>query len=140
MRTEYSHFWLLDSDTVPPRRTLRMLLDADVPAIGAGVNVMKRDLDGITKPVRMFMRRNGKVDDFYEAQGSGVEKVDRMGFGCVLFERAVFGMMDFPWFEERNWGKFRGTDFLMCERLEENGIPIHAHFDIQCGHRKEVVY
>lgn len=138
MQTEYSHFWLIDADTTPPRSALQRMLDADVPVIGAGVNVMKLDSDGITKPVRMFMRQNGS--GYYEAHGSGVEQVDRIGFGCVLFEREVFGMMDFPWFEERNWGEVRGTDFLMCERLEENAIPIFAHFDIQCGHRKEIVY
>ncbi len=138
MQTNYSHFWLLDADTSPPRSALQKLLDADVQVIGASYNVMKLDTDELMKPVRMLMRRRG--NDFYEAEGSGIEPVDRMGFGSVLFKREVFEIIKFPWFEERPWGDSRGTDFNVCEKLEAAGIPMHGHFDILCGHRKEVVY
>lgn len=138
MQSERSHFWLIDADTEPPQDALDQLLAVQQPVVAAVVHVMKLDLDGVTKPVRMLMRQNGS--DYYEAVDRGAQPVDRAGFGCVLFERDVFNKISFPWFEEKSWGESRGTDFNVCEKLEEAGIPIYGQFDVVCGHRKEVVY
>lgn len=137
LESEREYFWIVDADTEPPRDALERMLDAEVAVIAAVVKTWKRDLDGITKPVQMLMRQNG--DGYYEAQDYGVKLVDRAGFGCVLFHRSVFENIEFPWFEERPWGEVRGTDFILCEKLEEAGIPIYGHFDIVCAHRKETV-
>ena len=135
MESDCTHFWMLDADTIPPSDALDMLLDADCDIVAAVVRTMKLDLDGIVKPVAMLMR--GHEGQYYEASGSGVQSVDRIGFGCVLFKRRVFEMIKFPWFEEKPWGEVRGTDFIFCEKLEELGVPIHGHFDVICQHRKE---
>ena len=138
MESERTHFWLIDADTVPPQDALDMMLEADMPVVAAIVHVMKEDMDGVTKPVQMLMRGNGA--GYYEAQDYGVKLVDRAGFGCVLFQRQVFNRIPFPWFEEKPWGESRGTDFIFCEKLEKEDIPIYGQFDVVCGHRKEIVF
>ncbi len=139
MKTERTHFWLIDADTEPPQSALEDLLEPAQPVVAAVVRVMKLDDDGITKPVQMLMRENGD-GKYYEAIDTGVKVVDRAGFGCVLFERDVFNKIPFPWFEEKPWGESRGTDFNVCEKLERVGIPLYGQFDVVCGHRKEIVY
>lgn len=141
MKTERSHFWLIDADTEPPIDALERMLEIQQPVVCAVVHVMKRDLDGIQKPVRMLMKAGVGTNGvgFYESDGDGAESVDRAGFGCVLFERDVFNQIPFPWFEEKPWGESRGTDFNVCEKLEKAGIPIYGHYDVICGHRKETV-
>lgn len=135
MESDCTHFWMVDADTIPPPDALNLLLEAECDIVAADVKTMKLDIDGIEKPVRMLMR--GSNDKYYEAHGTGVERVDRIGFGCVLFRRRIFEMVEFPWFEERSWGEIRGTDFTFCKKLEELDIPIYGHFDVICKHRKE---
>ena len=136
LRSDSKWFWLIDADTCPPLDALDKMLAADKMVVAAGVRVEKEDVDGIRKKVPMLMRAD-EDGMFYSAQGAGVEKIDRAGFGCVLFKREVFEILELPWFEERPWGPIRGTDFILCEKLERAGIPLYAHFEIACLHRKE---
>jgi hypothetical protein len=98
---------------------------------------MKRDVDGLVKPVGMVVRKdeNGELK---AALGDGVQRVDRCGSSCILIERWVFEKVEFPWYEDRAWGESRGQDFVFCEKLEEAEIPLFAHFGVVCSHRKEV--
>ena len=134
-----SHLWFIDADTVPPAETLELFLRANVVAISGVVHQMKVDDDGIQKPVPMVMQRNGN-GDLKAAYGEGVELIDACGSGCVLYERQVFERLEFPWYEERPWGDVRGSDFILCEKLADVGIPLHAHFDVVCRHRKEMEF
>jgi len=131
LKTQATHFFLVDADVAPPEDTLEKLLKADVDVIAARVNVMKLDGDGTIKPIHILCRRN-KENDLKVYFGQGVERVDRAGFACVLFKRSVFEQIACPWFESKDWGAVRGTDFGFCEKLEKVGIPVHGHFDTNC--------
>lgn len=137
MESDANHFWLIDADISPPKYALGALLSAEKDVVATAVKVMKIDDGGNKMPVNMLMRgNNGK---YYEAHGNGLERIDRAGFGCILFHRRVFEIIPFPWFELKPWGEFRGTDFIFCEKLERAGIPLYARFDVACGNRAEVV-
>jgi len=137
MESDADYFWLIDADISPPQHALGALLSAGQDVVAASVKVRKIDVDGNEKAVNMLMRgNNGK---YYEAYGTGVEQIDRAGFGCVLFHRHVFEAIPFPWFELKPWGEFRGTDFILCEKMEHMGIALYGHFDVVCGNRAEVV-
>lgn len=131
LQTEADHMWLIDADTAPPAHALIELLEAKAPVIAASVNQIKRDVNGELKPARLLMSR-GEDGQIYSVEGNGVQKIDRAGFACVLFSRWVLEKIGCPWFEERPWGKVRGTDFVFCEKMEQLGIPLYGHFDIQC--------
>ncbi len=128
--------WFIDADTTPPKDALPLFLDNPVPAISGVVKTLKLDDDGATKSVGMVLRRNH--EGYKAAYGEGMERIDAAGFGCMFIQRKVFDMIPLPWFEERPWGNVRGSDFLFCEKLEEKKVPLYAHFDVKCKHRKEV--
>jgi hypothetical protein len=58
--------------------------------------------------------------------------------GCVMYRREVFEALEAPWYEERVWPVACGSDLILGEKMAEAGIPLHAHFGVQCLHRKEV--
>ncbi len=135
LKSERDFLWFIDADTVPPANALSLLLRRPVEAITGVVKTVKFE-NGSPKSVGMVLRRNGQ--GYKAAYGKGVEKIDAAGFGCMFIHRKVFDMIPFPWFEERPWGDVRGSDFLFCEKLGEKNIPLYAHFDVRCKHRKEV--
>lgn len=137
MLSDATHLWFVDADTLPPVAAPDKLLVTRVPAISGVVRQMKLDEDGIVKPVGMVMRRD-KNRDLKEATGHGVEQIDACGSGCILFERAVFETIPFPWYEERPWGAVRGSDLILGEKMAAADIPLYAHFGVDCVHRKEI--
>ncbi len=137
LQTDCDFFWLLDADIAPAPGILEALLKADKDIIAAPVRVLKVDTDEKLKPVPMLMMR-GDDHEFYSVNGSGVERIDRAGFACILFKRWIFETaISCPWFEERPWGKYRGTDFIFCEKLDKLEIPLYGHFDLDCKQKVE---
>lgn len=134
-----SHIWFVDADTVPPRDALDKLLSADLDAVSGIVNQVKRDADGIDKAVGVVVRRN-ENGELKAAVGTQLERITACGSGCIMLKREVFEKLEFPWYQERAWGAVRGSDFILGEKLEAIGIPLHAHFDVMCTHRKEVEF
>lgn len=135
LKSERDFLWFIDADTIPPENALSLLLSRPVKAITGVVKTVKFE-DGIAKDVGMILRKNH--EGYKSVYGKGVEKIDAAGFGCMFIERKVFDVVPFPWFEDKPWGNIRGSDFLFCEKLVQKGIPLHAHFDVRCKHRKEV--
>ncbi len=131
LETDATHFFIVDADIAPAPGVLEHLLSAEVAVIAAKVNQLKLDDDGIMKPCPMLMRRD-EEGNFKAAYGKGIGQIDRAGFACVLFTRAVFEKIKCPWFEQRPWGLSRGTDFNFCEKMEETNIPLFGHFDMEC--------
>jgi len=131
LESKADYFFLVDADVAPAPRTLETLLSAGEDVVAAKVHQLKLDDDGIVKPCPMFMRYD-KDRNFRAAYGEGVGKIDRAGFACILFKRHVFEVIKRPWFDLRPWGASRGTDFIFCEKMEKAGIPLHAHFEVEC--------
>jgi hypothetical protein len=134
METDAKYLWFIDSDTTPPPEALKLLLDADKPAVSGVVNSIIK-VNGENKALGMVLKR-GEDGQYYPAIGTqGVHKIDASGFACILLKREVFEQVEFPWFEEKSWGESRGEDFIFCEKMAEKGIPLYAHFEVQCKHR-----
>lgn len=136
LESDHDALWFIDSDTIPTRAALEMLLQADKTAISGVARAAKVDSDGLTKAVAMVMRST--PDGYKEATGKGVERIDAAGFGCMLLRREVFEKIEFPWFEEKVWGSSRGEDISFCEKIRDAGIELWAHFDVDCRTLKEV--
>lgn len=137
----WSHLWFVDADTVPPPTALGLLLEATVPAISGCVPTLKRGDDG--RLVREFIVAKFAPDGELRCyQGRGVERIDRAGSACMLLERAVYLKLARPWYEDRiaasSGRQPTGQDFVFCERLAEAAVPLYAHFDVRCRHRKDV--
>ena len=65
---------------------------------------------------------------------AGLNKVDDIGFGCVLTKVSVFSKIPDPWFE---WTKESGEDIDFCRKARSHGIDIWYDSCVTCGHQGE---
>ena len=73
----------------------------------------------------------------------GLQKVDAVGTGCVLFARRVF---EHPEFRKGAFTRKlnedgtvdKGNDLSFSERARDCGIEFYAHYDYPCGHVNEI--
>ena len=137
LKTDATHLFMLDDDIVPPRNALEKLLSDDKDIVSGMIPVYTKDRDGHPKPPELLAIRDGEP-----VHGSGLEKVDYTGAGCLLTRREVFEAIDKPWF------KFEFTpdhslmtvseDIYFLNSARACGFEVWADFDVQCGHVKTV--
>ncbi len=137
LKTDYTHFWFLNADTIPPVDALKLLLEADKDIVCGITPTLKLDLDGEVKSVPMVCRRVGDLN-FKPVLGEGLVPIDACGTACTMIKRELFEAVEAPWYEDRNWHGEMPGDFRFCCKAKEAGFEIFAHFDVRCIHRKEV--
>jgi hypothetical protein len=131
-------------------------IDSDNPPMDNPLDLIKYDLDiiGLPTPVWHFIKEKKGERPWYEnaykyipekdaytewPDKEGLQKVDAVGTGCVLYARRVFEnpeMRKAPF--QRIWNKDgtveRGNDIAFCERATKHGLKIFAHYDYRCMH------
>jgi len=131
--TQYSHLFMLDSDIVFPPFTVEKLLAHQLPVVG-GYYLNKSQTRENTPVVYRWEKDNektGKVDWMHiHEPGTGLEKVDGIGMGCVMMRRdAAEALGKSPY--DMNTG---GEDLRVCRKLMQLGIPLHVDWSINCAH------
>ena len=139
-------FWLnIDSDN-PPEKNPLDLVELDKDVIGVPTPIIHFDGKGNGDPPVWWSACDYQPEsDAYKPHFpmEGLQRVDMVGTGCVLFARRVF---EHP---EMQTGCFtrklnedgtvnKGNDMSFCERALENGFEIFAHYDFFCGHFSEI--
>jgi len=144
LATDDTHLLFLDDDVIPPVDALEMLLEANVDVIsGLYPSEWFDNDDGkIRKRNNVFseIREDGEL---IEAKGRGVGEIMSCGGGCLLIKRHVVeDRVPAPWFKFHYNEKGLmdvGEDVDFGKKLKATGVPLHAHFDVQCSHVKQVI-
>lgn len=139
-------FWLtIDADN-PPMNNPLDLIDYDLDIVGLPTPVVHFNREKLgERPVYYNAYKYVKDKDAYTEWPSkrGLQMVDAVGTGCVLFSKRVFQN------ENMKKGAFvrklnpdgtveKGNDISFSERAKENGFEIYAHFGYPCRHYNEV--
>lgn len=134
-------FWLtMDADNPPSQNPLDLVnLDKDI--IGLPTPIWHYEGKAGERPIYWnAYDYDPSVGAYREHQNrEGLQRVDAVGTGCVLFARRVF---EDP---EMRKGAFtrklnadgtvdKGNDISFCERAKERGFEIYAHFGYPCDH------
>jgi hypothetical protein len=138
LETEFQYLWFIDHDTCPPIHALDFLRNAERSVISGIVRTRKYDWDGSEKKVGVVARKTER--GYKPCGGSGIEKIDVCGAACLMIHRSVFEKIEPPWFVDPPWpkpGEVRSHDFFFCEKLQEAGVDLYAHFSVVCKHKKE---
>jgi hypothetical protein len=131
-------------------------IDSDNPPMNNPLDLVKFNLDivGLPTPVWHFTGEKKGERPIYENAyryvpekdayvewdvKEGLQRVDAVGTGCVLYARRVFEhpeMRKAPFqriFNEDGTVE-RGNDIAFCERAKREGFQIFAHYDYRCRH------
>jgi len=139
-------FWLtMDADN-PPLNNPLDLIELDKDILGLPTPIVHFDKDHLgDAPVYWNAYDYVKESDAYRPHVpfEGLQKVDAVGTGCVLFAKRVFehGELRKGAFTRKlNWDGTvnKGNDISFCERARECGFEIFAHYDYPCGHVNEI--
>lgn len=133
---EFTHLFLLDSDTEPPLDCIDKLLALDVPIASGCYPVLmqaglrwalaNKDNDGRYRLLEWLQ------DEPFE--------VDAGGAGCLLVARDVFDKVKWPWFQWVNNedGSQVSEDIYFFRKCNENGLRITVEPTVICNHHKEI--
>ncbi len=137
LKSDRTHLWFLNADTIPPVDALKLLDDADKDIIcGVTPTIVEYTSEGPLSAL-MVCRRN-EDGELKTITGRGITWIDCCGTACTMIKREVVEKMACPWFEDKNWHGQTAGDFGFCDKAKELGFEIWAHFDVRCTHRKEV--
>ena len=134
LKTEYTHLFLLDSDCVPPDRTVEKLLALDLPIVTAP---HLTEVKGEIGPM-IVDRAPGGYRQHLPIEG--LQKVDACGGSGLLIIREVFEKLGPPWFRfvmDDQGLLCQGEDFYFCERAYQAGYEVWADCDLIQTHIKE---
>lgn len=134
---------MVDSDTILPPDTLRLMLEEPVDVLAACYphRPASNVFDG-----RVNTTKLGESDytDFYTVADldrlveSGVtrERIHGCGFGATMLSTDVIRRLGWPWFKWTDYpdGNCLSEDLSFCEKCKDNGIPVHLDPRIRCGH------
>jgi hypothetical protein len=121
-----THTLWIDSDMKFPNDMLLRLNRHHKPIVG--INAMSR-----RAPFRCTAQVSEGEPLVTTKDSTGLEKVHRMGFGCMWIATDVFKEMDVPYFdfqyipEKECW---RGEDFGFFERARERGHSFYVDHDL----------
>jgi len=145
MEGDYTHWLNIDSDNPPINNPLDLVeLDKDIIGLPTPVVHFDRDKLG-EQPVYWNAYDYVPEKDAYKPHElkEGLQKVDAVGTGCVLYSRRVFEnqqMRQAPFLRKTlpDGRVDKGNDISFCERAREQGFEIYAHYDYPCMHFNEV--
>lgn len=144
LKSDCTHLWFVDDDTIPPDDALTRLLAMDCD-IATGVTPILRK-DGTISNVfpttdateQMTMEDVAKID--------GTLNISGVGGSCILIARRVFEDPDNEfvkppyyaalWFQD---GNFVEEDIYFCNKASEDGYLIRLDPKVVCKHVKEVL-
>jgi hypothetical protein len=128
----------IDDDIVPPVDVIERLAGHDKDVISARCYIMKQK-DGVYFPCPTSLKYNDEKK-FIMHYGSGLERINATGGGCIMIKRKVFESMDrsYEYNYYPNGELSLVADFIFCQKAEENGFEIWYDYDVVCDHIKPI--
>ncbi len=136
LKTDCTHLWMIDDDTIPPVSAIFKMLCADKDIV-SGLTVILRQ-KGSFYNVTTHVEGNKA---FPAKKDTGLVKAYRFGTSCVMIKREVFDKVPFPWFKF-NWNDghthYDSEDIYFADTCRKLGIQAYAHTEVVCKHAKMV--
>lgn len=141
LKTDATHIWFIDADTIPPTDALEKLLALDVP-IASGITPTIQGSDII---LNIYKETKDSLEAY--PRDAVLPDADRMtvaavGSSCILIKREVFEKLgESPWYFDL-WSqddRYSSEDINFCTQVKEAGYTITVHPKVMCKHARNVV-
>lgn len=136
-----THALMLDADQTFPPDTAHRMLAHNKPVIAC--NVATKTIP--SSPTARLKDGTPWGAACYTDNKHGLEKVWRVGAAVMMIDLSILpiigeGLFEFIW--NPNARQYRGEDWSLCKKLEENGIDILIDHDLsrQIGHVGTYIY
>lgn len=141
MKSDCTHLFSVDADTIPPHDTIDRLLALDADMATAITPIINKD--GITSNVFTSIGARGTVLPMEEVIAKKEPfEITAVGFACVLVKREVFEKLEAPYFTSL-WfqnGEFCEGDVHWCDKMIDAGFKIVADPSIVTKHVKQFTF
>jgi hypothetical protein len=132
---EFDYLLFIDSDQTFPRKTLHKLIacNQDVVAANIATKQIPASPTARNKGPRYEQDKTDWTPVYTDEESSGLERVDRVGAGIVMFSKKVLHALkpsdwDMRWREDVK--AVQGEDWSMMEALEREGFKVYIDHDL----------
>ena len=139
LESGYDYLFMMDSDTGGPFDVIDRLLKHKKQVVCGWYPAKMEDHSKIYPVVYDYKGYKQKSEHYAHGQhhykqrekpGTGLEKVDGVGAGCMMMHRTVAEKLGKRPYD-MNTG---GEDLVLCTKLRELGIPIYVDWNLRCKH------
>lgn len=136
LKGNYDWLLMVDSDNPPPRNVLQLIKE-DKDVIGLPTPINMNWVEGVNNIYWSVFDESGHP---IKEQGNGLQRVKKIGTGCILIKRKVLESIENPFTTVRGEDDVRivGTDIAFCIKCNNAGFEIYTHWDYVCNHYKEI--
>jgi len=135
---DFTHLFLLDSDTEPPVDCLDKLLALDAPLASGCYPVLMKDglrwalANRDTNLHYRLLKRLISYNKPFEVEAGGA--------GCLLIRRDVFDLIKWPWFKwvEKEDGNQISEDIYFFQKCNDAALKVMVEPAVICNHFKKV--
>lgn len=147
LKSDCSHLFWLDADTVPPPDALKRLLRVNQPIVSAITAIVEHDPKRSNDSNGFYKKWNCVAKDtgVHVQPNTGVLPIIGAGGSCILVKRAVYEKLKYPWYRtmyEDDNGKecLVGEDIGFVAKAVGQGFSAYAETGVICAHEKSILW
>ena len=129
--SDLPYLFMIDSDVMIPPNAAERLLAHKLPVVA--VYYCNKQVKSSKHPIvyDFVSESEGAYNWRHRKEpGTGLEKVDGVGTGCILMRREVAVKLG-----STPYNMEKGTeDLVLCKKLMDFQIPLHVDWSINCAH------
>lgn len=146
LKSDCTHLFFVDSDTIPPVNAIKKLLAADKPIVSALTPIVEHD-EARKNDSNGFYRKLNAVGEHGKHLNEYVGLVPIIGAGgsCILIRREVFEKMQYPWYrfqyqDDNGKETIVGEDIYFTAMAKSAGFQPWAETSVICKHNKPILW
>lgn len=146
LKTDATHLFFIDADTIPPLDALDKLLKADKDIISGLTPIIEHDPTRANDSNGFYKKWNcvGEDDQLLKPN-MGIVPIKGAGGSCILIKREVFEKQPEPWYkflDKDDNGKpvEISEDIYFIIMSISRGFKPYADTSIICGHEKPIIW
>jgi len=146
LKTDATHLFFIDSDTIPPPDALEKLLKADKDIISGITPIIDHDPMRTNDSNGFYKKWNCVgVSDEIVKPNTGIVPIKGAGGSCILIKREVFEKIPAPWYkflDKDDNGKEVdiSEDIYFIINAINHGFQAYCDTSIICKHEKEILW
>lgn len=147
LKTDCTHIFWIDSDTVPKKDALRKLLERDEPIVSGITPIIVYDENRRDSDSNGFYKRWNCVgmDDVHVKPNTGVRYIRGAGGSCILVKREVYEKLEKPYYKfvyEDDNGKPTtiSEDIYFIMKAITSGFKPLCDTSVIAGHYKSIFW